>query len=295
MKKNAFSLIELSIVILIIGILIAGVTQSSRLIRANKLNTAKTLTQSSPVASIKDLVTWLEASSDKSFIDSEAFDGGPVSAWYDINPQSTIKRNYSAAGGVRPFYTDSCINALPCIKFDGVDDYLNITTSESSVAKQSSIFLVIKFDTISTGNNSLLMTNGSAVSSGTALFQVSGVGKFLGSTVIDRNPVDNWGVTNTSYATTSPYIISIVDNAATLTTYVNGVNDMASTLNIVTSGTSRIYDMRIGGWHDGTSMVASRYLAGGIGELIIFDRGLKNEERKAVEKYLGQKWGLKVS
>ncbi len=35
--KKAFSLIELSIVILIIGILVAGVTQSSRLVLAMKL------------------------------------------------------------------------------------------------------------------------------------------------------------------------------------------------------------------------------------------------------------------
>ena len=59
-KKNAFSLIELSIVILIIGILVAGVTTSSRLIRAMKLISAKQLTQSSPVLTISDLLAWFE-------------------------------------------------------------------------------------------------------------------------------------------------------------------------------------------------------------------------------------------
>jgi len=47
MKNNrllAFSLIELSIVVLIVGILIAGVTQGSRLIRESKVKTARTLT-----------------------------------------------------------------------------------------------------------------------------------------------------------------------------------------------------------------------------------------------------------
>lgn len=52
-KKSAFSLIELSIVILIVGILIAGVTQSSRMVGKSRIKTAKTLTQSSPVGSIK--------------------------------------------------------------------------------------------------------------------------------------------------------------------------------------------------------------------------------------------------
>lgn len=48
MKKNsAFSLIELSIVILIVGIIIAGVTQSSSLIRKMRLSSARQLTSTS--------------------------------------------------------------------------------------------------------------------------------------------------------------------------------------------------------------------------------------------------------
>ena len=52
---KAFSLIELSIVILIIGILVAGVTQSSRLIKQMRLAMIKSMTLNSPVSSIKDL------------------------------------------------------------------------------------------------------------------------------------------------------------------------------------------------------------------------------------------------
>jgi len=63
--KNAFSLIELSIVILIVGILVAGVTSSSRLIKRMKITVAQNLTQSSPVPSIKDLSVWYESSMDK--------------------------------------------------------------------------------------------------------------------------------------------------------------------------------------------------------------------------------------
>ena len=65
--KKAFSLIELSIVILIIGILVAGVTQSSRLVSQFRLLSARNITQSSPVHSIKDLLIWLETTSTKSW------------------------------------------------------------------------------------------------------------------------------------------------------------------------------------------------------------------------------------
>ena len=33
---------------------------------------------------------------------------------------------------------------------------------------------------------------------------------------------------------------------------------------------------------------------GDIGEIIIFSRALKTEERQAVERYLGKKWGIRV-
>jgi len=66
-KLKAFSLIELSIVILIIGILFVGVTQSSRLINQMSLTTARNITQNSPVYSISGVVSWIETTSQQSF------------------------------------------------------------------------------------------------------------------------------------------------------------------------------------------------------------------------------------
>ena len=59
-KSRAFSLLELSIVILIIGILIAGVTQASRLVAQAKISAAQTQTQSSPVHSINGILLLIE-------------------------------------------------------------------------------------------------------------------------------------------------------------------------------------------------------------------------------------------
>ena len=68
--KKAFSLIELSVVVLIIGILIAGITQSSRLVRAMKLNTARSLTRSSDVNSIRNLTAWFDVTAEGVFSSS---------------------------------------------------------------------------------------------------------------------------------------------------------------------------------------------------------------------------------
>lgn len=93
MKNKAFSLIELSVVILIIGILVAGVTQSSRLVKRMRLQTAQNLTQSSPVASIKDLTAWYETTLEKSFNDNEEQDQSDITVWYDVNPFSTVRND----------------------------------------------------------------------------------------------------------------------------------------------------------------------------------------------------------
>ena len=83
MKKSssAFSLIELSIVILIIGIIIAGITQGSRLVTKMRVASARALTQSSPVTSIKGLMMWLETT----------MDGNVVSSTNGTNPDDDDK------------------------------------------------------------------------------------------------------------------------------------------------------------------------------------------------------------
>ena len=56
--------------VLIIGILIAGITQSSRLVRAMKLNTARSLTRSSDVNSIRNLTALFDATAEGVFSSS---------------------------------------------------------------------------------------------------------------------------------------------------------------------------------------------------------------------------------
>ena len=53
LKQKAFSLIELAIVLLIIGVIIAGIFAGNFLIKKARISTARTLTNSSAVHSIK--------------------------------------------------------------------------------------------------------------------------------------------------------------------------------------------------------------------------------------------------
>ena len=143
-KLKAFSLIELSIVILIIGILVAGVTSSSRLITRMKVITAQNLTRNSPVSSIKDLSAWYETSLDESFDNAEETEDSPITNWFDLNPQTSFKINaIQATVDNKPKFRTNIFNGLPGIQFDGSNDFL-IASSVGISGKGLSIFIVAK-------------------------------------------------------------------------------------------------------------------------------------------------------
>ena len=119
--QKAFSLVELSMVILIIGILIAGVSQGIDLYEDFRINTAKTLTLNSRAGRVPDLVSWIETSMNNSFDDAEEKDGLTISNWYDINPMSipNLKKNFTqSTAGSRPYYSKNVSNGLPAVKFE---------------------------------------------------------------------------------------------------------------------------------------------------------------------------------
>jgi prepilin-type N-terminal cleavage/methylation domain-containing protein len=148
--NKAFSLIELSIVILIIGILVAGVTQSSRLMKQFKLSSAQSITRSSDINSILDLVFWAETTLDNSLTNSSGSfqmeDGNAISQWSDINFRSNPKINLVQANtNNQPIYKSSGINGLPSISFDGVNDNLFSTaTTPLPALHPYNIYLQIK-------------------------------------------------------------------------------------------------------------------------------------------------------
>ncbi len=127
MKKNklAFSLIELSIVILVIGILVLGVTKGSNILNKSRLESARNLTKNSPVHGIDGLSLWFETSTDDSFLDSETQDSGFISQWKSINSQTDsdfiITQSNNA---LKPTYVKNGINNLPAVEFSADEEVL---------------------------------------------------------------------------------------------------------------------------------------------------------------------------
>ena len=313
-KLKAFSLIELSIVILVIGILIAGIMEGRNILYKAKLSAARALSQSSDVASIKNLIFWMDATQENSVINTSdskiVSDGDNIKSWTDRNPQFQVPLVFSTStANTYPIYRDSAINGLPALQFNGSNGagsgYYLSTPSESRIAKPDnfSIFAVFtalsghttnsrigilakqKTDTVGSemygiNFNGLDQTINSVVMGGSPLGLVSVNLYEPISNIITDNVASIAGVTHNTQNSTSGFKL-----------YKNGTNfvSKAPSTSIIDAGTA----LNIGSGR--TLIDTTRFCKCYISEIIMYDRALKKEEINSVTKYLGQKWGIAVA
>ncbi len=240
MKKQnkAFSLIELSIVVLVIGILIAGVIQGSRMLVDSRLKSARALTSSSPVAGIKDLALWLETTSAESFLSSQAENGTQLTLWNDINPQ--VRNPFFArktASASAKYVENSPVGGLPAVYLDGAvsGQFLLSTSSSSAVAtavptqNDFTFFVVSRTDFSKITVRSYIMDNGIDGSNGFS-YSVFTSGK---------KSITVWGSADTDTAESvtpvTPEVVSYTYAGRTSGAhkiYSNGVNYAQSTAKV---------------------------------------------------------------
>jgi len=299
--NKAFSLIELSIVILIIGILVAGVTQSSRLINQLKLSTAQSLTRSSDVNSILDLTFWVEPTLDGSFTNSSGSfqldNGGSISSWNDIKIISSTKINVSQSNSsIQPTYQANGINGLPSVSFNGVNQYLinNSSFPISTSDKTYTMVIVWRANTISAPADSRFLIG-------------QGLNPFnfhrQNLAVVDRNGLvgfSGWGnfYYRASVSANTSYVTVIIANNALSSNNLTIYNN-SNTPNIGSSTTPSALDIGaqlffIGGVDSSLTFSTSYCFSGLISEAMVFDRNLKSEEVRSINNYLGKKYGIKI-
>lgn len=286
--KTAFSLVEMSIVILVIGILIIGISNGIELYQDTKLSTARSLTSNSRVGRINGLVLWLETTLENNFsIGATDFnniksitENTSINRWRDINPLSISPNNATQ--------TNSSNQPKIIIDKDSMLPMVNFT-------KTSSQYLKLPDGTIPFGNSeytfilvSKLYTLGScvAISSGTHAnnlansFKYSLSGKFINywwSTPLDISM---------SILVKSTNIIIITYDQNIRNGYVDG--KLISTTTQKNRNSTQLNNF-IGG-----SINIADYFDGDIGEIVVYDRALTEKERQDIEKYLSKKWNIKI-
>ncbi len=292
MNKQAFSLIELSIVLLIIGIILAGITSSSILIDKYRLRKAIIATQSSPVNSISDLALWLETTQENAtdIVDPDNME--QITTLKDINIQSIDKKNFTQSdANYKPEFIKKGFNGLPVLNFDKSQyDALyieNFNSSEISSNGQITIFIVFKnntrdetqviFSTHDPSNGNQNRIGIELQSDNTLRFDY-----YIGDDEVTGRLESATEIDNEMKITT------FLKNTTTQSIYING--SLYASEENPEPLRSFVSAIRIGEY-DPTSFNTDMDL----GEFIIFNRALKIEERTAVEEYLSKKWGIALS
>ncbi len=287
---RAFSLIELSIVVLIIGILIAGVTQGSRIVMQARLKVAQNQTQASSVNSVPGLYLWLEPTTAGNIVSATngaaPENNDSISSWNDYGTQiankMTIKQLTSAN---QPKYISNGINGLPSVQFDGANYYLNGTNG--IIFSDITIFIVTQLNSILNDLSAFIYSQGPWQANNLQLLMHNTTGYVQYSIYPTSN--DFWN-TSRSLFDLRPHLLTFRDNNTTkLDIFVDGGYEMSTTSSQSPKDWTSI---SIGAWNNSG---ASRYLNGYISEIIIYNRALKNSEVTDVNNYLITKYNIKTN
>jgi hypothetical protein len=297
--KKAFSLVELALVILIIGLALAGISSGVRLVYQFNINSARSLTSGSAVNSMGGIVAWFDAVHEQSFKEVEADDLVPISAWRDINPQKTFKFSLiQNSSSQKPIYISKSAAGIPVIEFTTKPfEIQNMATDQNLELSGNPSFTI--FVVASGSNNSAAKSR--IFSIGNPIYECSqfdlsywGNGmaniRFFGGDKIFQLPAGNM---LTMYRITRDALGSpnTVNGSGSML-YVNGkLVTLPNRLSSDCIPTILAAPLKINPDIPPNNVSWSFQL----GEIIIFDRILKRDDVKEVEKYLSKKWSIFVN
>jgi prepilin-type N-terminal cleavage/methylation domain-containing protein len=291
LHKKAFSLIEISVVILIIGMLIAGISQGIDLYQDMRLATARSLTLNSRVNRIEDLTMWFEATSEKSFENPNPQNEERIALWKNINFKLSNRIDVAQATlESKPFYVRNAINNIPALRFDNGQllTASNVKISEIVSSDQVTVFMV---QNNFSGDNT---TSTFGWNSGSHRFQSH-------AQESDRVSID-YGDTNVSGASrvSTPFltnflnqnkIITFVKNGSNVVIKINAAILANSSSSSATINTSLSANFSIGKYPPDDNY----YFKGYVGEFIVFKKALTDAEISSIETYLSKKWAIKIN
>ncbi len=279
-KKTAFSLVELSIVVTVIGVMIAGIIGATGMIKAASISGARSFTLKSSVSQISGLVAWYETSLTQSLKSSEAFDGAAISTWFDISPTSiTNRRNtLSRSASNDLIYQENGINNLPSLKFNGKAN-LVLNNFYESTSDEHTIFFVARPYILGSNTGTIIDSANASASTTSIAFTNTGIRMFFGVAAT---------ASGTNISSGQDYIVATYANGSASKVYIN--NAAATIGNAINPGNNILQGLTVG-----TDKNSAAAFTGLISEIIIFNRPLHLQERRDIFKYLSYKYNITVN
>jgi prepilin-type N-terminal cleavage/methylation domain-containing protein len=300
--NKAFSLVEISTVILIIGILIAGISNGLDLYQDYRLTSARQLTNNSIVGRINGLTLWFETTSEKSFEKIKPTNNEPIAKWKNLNLQiSNPIHVFQGDSQFQPQYLDNAINNLPALNFnDGIKYLISdpINYSEISDLENMTLFFVARSMGTNSGNNpSNYFAFAESNSGGTEVFRnqiylyhqniiLFQYGGLCGQVSFSSNTCKATASSPDLKHPGNNFIITAVKSQNVGKIYINTVLYTANSSHSDKYPQTNVkFPIYIGG---NKTRSALNYT----GELIMFNRTLTDKEIEGVHNYLRNKWKI---
>ncbi|MBM3590008.1 MAG: LamG domain-containing protein [Alphaproteobacteria bacterium] len=279
-----FSLVELSIVLIVIGVLIVGVSQGYNLVRSAQISNARGITAKSPVGQTEGLIAWYESSLLDSFTKTQIYDGAQITEWKDISSYSYLSgfNKPTTTTTANLTFAQSAINKIPGLKFVGTSAKLNLANFNQGATSASTIFMVFKLNyTPDTTNYRTIFDNGT-----NSTYSIS----IKSNAVSINNGASGLKTVSNAFEFNKTYIMAIYFNGTNSQIYLNNAISMFGSTALSITGSNQLNGLTIGNNFAGTAG-----FTGIISEVVIFNRVLKEAERKEIFYYLSKKYKISVN
>ena len=284
-KNLAFSMVELSIVFLVIATLIVGASQGYGLVKSARISNARSVTAKSPISQTEGLVAWYETTSKESFDQSQIRDGAQITQWKDISSSSILtgKNILTTTASDNVTYSQSSINKLPAVKFSG-SGKLSLLAFTKGAYSPATIFMVVKLNYAPDSSNYKTIFDGYSTSSDFS-FSIKSDKAQLNAGVA--------GATTTfanSFLNSGEYAIAIYFNGSNSKVFVNDVGSSLGGATPLNSGINQLIGITLG-----TNKSGLLGFTGFISEVAVFNRVVKSSERKEIFNYFSKKYKINIT
>lgn len=297
-------------VALISAFLFSLVIVGAQILEKSLILSARSLTKNSPIQGMSNLVVWYESTMAQSFEDENITSGSAVGVWRNINPSDinqnitivndvvTVNDNNAAVAGgtISPTYESSTINRLPAVSFHS-DSSQFFTFDGTGISNSDYTVIVVEqrrkatlnyfiTGSSSTEDQSLLL---GYEDESTIYFGQEGnivataIESFFANNNIPRIHIFRFNSSLTS-TTCKNYFCYQKDVGAC------GGSNPQTLADVGSADQCQGLISNIGAQIGKNS--GSNYYGGDIGEIIIFNKYINDDERRSVELYLSKKWGI---
>ncbi len=219
----------------------------------------------------------------------EEIDGGEVTTWRDASGQN---HDAVTVSGQAPTLVTGTLGGDAVLRFDGLDDYLNLPSGFTDFTNGLTLFVVARPTGVQAGSKLMLLGNGAGQAN--VGFGRNGGGDGLQYFTTDGGGNYGWFGTDAALTTHEAALYTVAQDGGAANASVTATVSK----NGAAVGSGSVYvpplATRASNYLGRSYWAGDGYFQGDVAEVILYDRVLSTAEQDAVRAYLAEKYELNL-